>query len=429
MLKVQIALIAILIASVAFVSCDRAQKMLEPVADLTATDETTATDGIMMDMMKMMDSSMYMSWAHVALPAPPTEVTHPGETGGVHGMGTRTVYINDAGVMANKDGTMYPAGTVIVKTIMDDANTFVAKKAIMMKSEDEMYAGHNGWMYAKYTRSSADGEYMQVKGSNLGDAAIGCHGCHAKAGTDGASGHDSVFVSLTMDDTVTDNQSESQMFEITLTNLTMGEHGKSGQTLSPALFVTHAAGIKLAEEGQRASEALVAQAEGGKTDGFVALAEAAGANYKIAMNMDMTRRYTMPGQTTTVTITADTMMNSSLSVSSMLVSTNDAFIAAIDVPLFDADGMPVSKTIDLMAYDAGSEDNTEMASDIPGPLGLDADMDPAGSNARVPTEGGTIMMHPGIQGVGDVTDAFAWEGPVARLAIMPVTDMNNGGTQ
>ena len=225
----------------------------------------------------------------------------------------------------------------------------------------------------------------------------------------------------TGDDMTDDEMPKSQMFEVTLMNLTMGEHGMSGQTLSPAIFVTHTAGLKIAEEGQAAPEALVAQAEGGKTDGLEALAEDAGAHVAIAMNMDGTRRYTMPGQSTTVTVTAN-MMNSSLSVSSMLVSTNDAFIAAFDVPLFDEAGMPVTKTIELMAYDAGSEDNTEMASDIPGPLGLDADMDPAGSNARVPTEGGVIMMHPGIQGGADVSEAFAWEGPVAKLMIMPVTD-------
>ena len=73
---------------------------------------------------------MYMSWASVALPAPPAEVTNPAESGAAHGMGTRTVYINDTGVMANKDGTMYPAGTTIVKTIMDDANTFVHEESV-----------------------------------------------------------------------------------------------------------------------------------------------------------------------------------------------------------------------------------------------------------------------------------------------------------
>ena len=211
----------------------------------------------------------------------------------------------------------------------------------------------------------------------------------------------------------------SQMFEITLTNLTEGVHGESGQTFSPAIFAAHPAGVTLAAVGQPANDAIVALAEGGDTSGLEALATAAGANIMIAMNADMTRRYTMPGQSTTVTITAD-MTNSSLSVGSMLVSTNDAFIAAIDVPLFDEDGMPVSTTIDLMAYDAGSEDNTEMASDIPGPLGLDAATDPPGSNERVPTEGGVIAAHEGIQGGGDVTEGFAWEEPTAMLTITPV---------
>ena len=211
----------------------------------------------------------------------------------------------------------------------------------------------------------------------------------------------------------------SQMFEITLTNLTEGVHGESGQTLSPAIFAAHPAGVKLAEVGQPANEAIVMLAEGGDTSGLEALAAAAGADVQIAMNADMTRRYTMPGQSTTVTITAD-KTNASLSVGSMLVSTNDAFIAVIDEPLFDEDGMPVSTTLELMAYDAGSEDNTEMASDIPGPLGLDAEVDPPGSNARVPTEGGVIAAHEGIQGGADVSEAFAWEEPTAMLMITPV---------
>ena len=211
----------------------------------------------------------------------------------------------------------------------------------------------------------------------------------------------------------------SQMFEITLTNLTTGEHGVSGQTFSPAIFATHPAGVKIAEVGQPANPALVALAEGGDTSGLAAIATAAGANVMIAMNADGTRRYTMPGQSTTITVTAD-MVNSSLSVGSMLVSTNDAFIAAVDVPLFDENGDPVEMTLDLMSYDAGSEENTEMASDIPGPLGLDEATDPPMSNERVPTEGGVIAAHEGIQGVGDVGEAFAWEEPTAMLTITPV---------
>ena len=205
----------------------------------------------------------------------------------------------------------------------------------------------------------------------------------------------------------------SQMFEIKLTNLTTGEAGSGGQVFSHPIFVTHAAGINLAEVGQPASPALVALAENGDPSGLVVLATTVGANSMVAESM------VPPGGSITVTVTADAV-NSSLSVGSMLVSTNDAFIAATDVALFDEAGMPVSMSIDLNSYDAGSEDNTEMASDIPGPLGLDADADPEGSNARVPTEGGVIMPHAGIQGGADVTDAFAWTEPTAMLMITPV---------
>ena len=198
MLKFRVALIAILITCIAFVSCGRTQKILQPTADdIMAAD--AMTDAMTMDM--VMDMTMYMSWEQVILPTPgPAEsATSPEETGGVHGLGTRTVYINDLGVMANKDGTVYPAGTVVVKVIMDDANTFVAKKAVMMKTDDPMYANHNGWVYKKYARSDENAEYMQVKGSNLADAANGCHGCHTQAD------NDSVFVSLSMGNIMMDD--------------------------------------------------------------------------------------------------------------------------------------------------------------------------------------------------------------------------------
>lgn len=204
MLKLQITLIAILIGCVAFISCDRVPKILEPAADdMMAADDMTAAD-MPTDMMKMMDSAMYMSWASVELPAPTMTVAEAAAamdfagTGAAHNPGSdiftpRTFYINDIGAVANKAGTPYPAGTMIFKEIMDETNTFVDKLAMMMKSDDPMYANHNGWVYRKYARSSADAEYMQVRGSNLADAGNGCHGCHAKAD------NDSVFVSLLMD--------------------------------------------------------------------------------------------------------------------------------------------------------------------------------------------------------------------------------------
>ena len=207
----------------------------------------------------------------------------------------------------------------------------------------------------------------------------------------------------------------SQMFEIKLTNLTMGVPGMGGQVFSHPIFVTHAAGINLAEVGQPANPALVLLAENGDPSGLVALATAAGANSLVADSL------VPPGGSITVTVTADAV-NSSLSVGTMLVSTNDGFVAATDVALFDENGMPVTMSIPLNSYDAGSEDNTELGTDIPGPVDLPPEDDPEGSNARVPTKGGVIMPHEGIQGVGDVGETFEWEEPTAMLTITPVEE-------
>lgn len=185
MLKFRIALIALLIGCVVFTSCDLLEEVWYP-------SEGDMPD----DMMEMMDMDMHKSWMHVVLPAPgpQAEATSPAETGEVHGKGERIVYINEAGVMALQDASMttFPAGTMIVKEIMDDTNTFVQKIAKMMKTDDSMYAEHNGWVYKKFARSDENAEYMQVRGNGLPDEAKGCHACHAKAEKD------SVFVQLPM---------------------------------------------------------------------------------------------------------------------------------------------------------------------------------------------------------------------------------------
>ena len=187
MLRYQVGLIALLIACVAFISCDIIQEILTPPMpeeDMMPTDDMLA--GLPMYI------SMYTSWV--------PKVSYPGPTGtgGVHGEGARTVYINDVGAMALEDEnlTAYPAGTTIVKEIMDDANTFIQKVATMKKTDDSR---HNGWTYKKYGRPDENADYMQVKGDGLPDAAEGCHACHTAATTD------SVFVDFSMDDATTDD--------------------------------------------------------------------------------------------------------------------------------------------------------------------------------------------------------------------------------
>ncbi len=184
MQKFQLGLIAMLICCVAFISCERTQKMLAPAEPVEEAMPTDMTD--MMDMM-----ADYMSWAKVELPAPPAEFTDAKDSGSAHGAGTRTVYINEAGAAAQAAAMeTYPVGTMIVKEIMDDTNTFVFRVATMTKTDDAMYAAHNGWMYTQSQRESADAELMLAAGDGTERGSMGCHGCHAKASTD------SVFVKL-----------------------------------------------------------------------------------------------------------------------------------------------------------------------------------------------------------------------------------------
>ncbi len=212
MLKFQIGLIALLIGCVAFISCDQLAGILTPAPP----EEDTTADSIVNMMGLPMYISMYTSWMSKELPAPGplADAASPGETGEVHGAGTRTVYINDVGAMALEDEsiTAYPAGTIIVKAIMDDANAFVQKVATMKKTDD---ARHNGWTYKKYTRPDENTDYMQVRGDGLEDAAVECHGCHAKADTD------SVFVfplaaTATDDDTTPDDGTTDGTLPVTV---------------------------------------------------------------------------------------------------------------------------------------------------------------------------------------------------------------------
>ena len=187
MQKFQLGLIAMLICCVAFISCERTQKMMAPAEPVEEAMPTDMTD--MMDMM-----ADYMSWAKVELPAPGAraDATAPAETGEAHGKGTRAVYINEAAVGALKDATMtaFPVGSVLVKEIMDDTNTFVWRQAFMQKTDDAQYTEHGGWMYAQYQRESATAEFMLQAGDGTEAGSAGCDGCHAGASTD------SVFVKL-----------------------------------------------------------------------------------------------------------------------------------------------------------------------------------------------------------------------------------------
>ena len=188
--------------------------------------------------------------------------------------------------------------------------------------------------------------------------------------------------------------------EVTITNLT--RH----QVFSPVLVVSHARRLSLFQAGEPASMELAAIAEGGDTAPMEAmLAETSGV-------LDFSTSGPIPpGMSASVSILA--LPNTAISALSMLVNTNDAFLALNGEPA--TFGIP--NTVSVPAYDAGSEANTELCADIPGPAC------PADSgNAHVDGEG-FIHIHNGIHGVGDPEldpAEYDWHNPVASITIKRV---------
>ena len=199
-----------------------------------------------------------------------------------------------------------------------------------------------------------------------------------------------------------------QTFTVMLENLTVGTPTESGQIFSPSLFITHTSGVKFVEAGTAASEELRAIAETGNNGPLSELAMGT-EGVKAVQSAD---GVLLPGASTSVMIDGG-MDGWLLSFATMLVQTNDGIVAGNSLSLFDEAGAPRTFTMDIMAYDAGTEENNELATHVPGP--------PFGGNEQA-AEGGVIMAHPGIMGSADVGMEFGWTEPVARLTVEPYVE-------
>ena len=193
-------LLAVAVLIVGLSACDQLISILTS-GDMDMPDSEMPDDMGMMTGLPM-DIAMYKSWTGVELEAPPATFTEPQDSGVAHGAGTRTVYINAPGVSTLQDmsAETFPGGTTIVKDIMDDANTFIWRVAVMWKMDDMSYADHNGWKYVQYQRESDGADFMAVAGDGTERGSNGCHGCHSKVNTEDVPGKDSVFVQLPMPD-------------------------------------------------------------------------------------------------------------------------------------------------------------------------------------------------------------------------------------
>lgn len=100
-----------------------------------------------------------------------------------------------------------------------------------------------------------------------------------------------------------------------------------------------------------------------------------------------------------------------ISLVSMLVTTNDAFmgINGSQLPRFG------TSTWMSPAYDSGTEENNEKCANIPGP--------PCGNPLQRATANaeGYVHIHAGIHGIGDLSAAtFDWRNGVAQIRVRRV---------
>ena len=189
-----------------------------------------------------------------------------------------------------------------------------------------------------------------------------------------------------------------QMYQVTVTNITQGE------IFTPIMVAAHPRAVKLFELGTVASAELEMLAESGNSEPLALLLKSAGA-----LDVVTAEDVLPPGESVTLTVEMNGR-NRHVSVAAMLVPTNDAFVAVNGV-----EGPKGHGTLTLLspAYDAGTEDNDEMCTSIPGPpfICSGEGFDPAGGE-------GYVYIHPGISGVGDLVAAdHDWRNPVARIRI------------
>jgi len=197
---------------------------------------------------------------------------------------------------------------------------------------------------------------------------------------------------------------DDRSYEVSITNLTRG------QTFTPILIASHKKGPSLFTLGAQASSELATIAESGNPAPLTTALQATGKTTEVKNSGALLA----PGATVTMTINTEGAKY--LSMASMLIPTNDAFVALNGIRL------PKKASSHLaIAYDAGSEPNDELCASIPGPV--------CGGEGASPDAGGEgyVHIHAGIHGAGqDVNVLNAserdWRNPVALIKIKRIDD-------
>ncbi|MEM9255314.1 MAG: spondin domain-containing protein [Pseudomonadota bacterium] len=194
-------------------------------------------------------------------------------------------------------------------------------------------------------------------------------------------------------------------FEVAVTNLTLG------QPLSPIAAVIHDDSYRAFRTGEPASAGLELLAEAGDNSGLLDEVQGAGETSGSAP--------VAPGASDliSVEIEGDDVTGMHLTVMTMLVNTNDAITGINGIDLSD---MPVgsSRTLSTIAYDSGTEANSETAGTIPGPAGGGEGFNAIRDDIvdHVTAHAGVVTSQDGLMS-SDLTQTHRWDNPVARFTI------------
>ena len=197
-------------------------------------------------------------------------------------------------------------------------------------------------------------------------------------------------------------------FDVTVSNLT------NAQPLSPVAVIAHQSGYAVFTIGSAATVGLEELAEGGDNTALLAEADAD------AMVVNSASGGAAIGPAGSETVTINVMQSDlpglQITIATMLVNTNDAFTG-------------LSASVESMAtgdvffgfsaaYDAGTEADTEIAADIPGPAGGGTGFDAVRDDQAdaVAAHNGVVSQEDGLAS-SDLTGQHRFDNPVASIRI------------
>ncbi|MFA0084660.1 spondin domain-containing protein [Vibrio sp. 10N.261.51.F12] len=197
--------------------------------------------------------------------------------------------------------------------------------------------------------------------------------------------------------------------DITLTNATKGIY------FTPLIVAAHDSTLVMFRTGESASPELEAMAEGGDISGLSSVIANAGG----VVVENPASGILNPGDQTTFSIDTGTM--SYLSISAMLLPTNDGFVGLDSWEIPSEAG---TYKVRLRGYDAGTEANDELAASMPNPPFITFGAGGTGvettvTNAKVHVHAGNLGDSDPAAGISDLDSAsHRWLNPVATLTVV-----------